>query len=142
VENQTIIDKDPAELPQINTVLVVDDDDNWCYVTELLLQDCGVGKQIITAKNGLEAIKRLQAIATSAEKLPELIFLDIKMPVMDGFEFLDEVTKSASLDLSHTRIFMYTSSFLPKDKERASQYPVAGFLTKPLTEEVLRDILG
>lgn len=142
MEQQSTTDQDPAARAPINTVLVVDDDENWCFVTKLLLQDCGVGKQIKTAKNGLDAINQLRAVASGAEKMPELIFLDIKMPVMDGFEFLDEVAKLPALDLSHTRIYMYTSSFLPKDKERASGYPVAGFITKPLTEEALRDILS
>jgi CheY-like chemotaxis protein len=130
------------EIPQIATVLVVDDDPNWCYVTRLLLEDEGVGQQILTAPNGLEALKKLQTMAANGENLPELIFLDIKMPVMDGFEFLEEIAKAPALNLTRTRIFIYTSSFLPKDKERARQYPVSGFITKPLTEEKLRDIPG
>ncbi len=142
MEQHSITDKDPAELPQIDTVLVVDDDENWCYVIKIILEDCGVGKQILTAKNGLEAIKQLQIVAAGGEKMPELIFLDIKMPVMDGFEFLDEITKSSELNLIYTKIYVCTSSFLPRDRERASQYsPVAGFITKPLTEEIIRDIL-
>ena len=128
-------------MPQIETVLVIDDDDNFCFLTRLLLQDAGVGKRVITASNGLEAIKKLRAMAAGGEKLPELIFLDIKMPVMDGFEFLDQLTKSPELPLHDTRIFMSTSSFLPRDKEKASHYPIAGFITKPLTEEALIDIL-
>jgi CheY-like chemotaxis protein len=110
-------------------------------VTKLLLEDEGVGNQILSAHNGLEALKKIQTMAASGEKLPELIFLDIKMPVMDGFEFLDQLALLPEIDLSQTRIFMYTSSFLAKDKERAKQYPVSGFITKPLTEEKLRDIL-
>ncbi len=121
--------------------MVIDDDDNFCFLTRLLLQDAGVGKRVVTAGNGLEAMKKLRAMAAAGEKLPELIFLDIKMPVMDGFEFLDQLTKSPELPLHDARIFMSTSSFLPRDKERASRYPIAGFLTKPLTEESLHDIL-
>ncbi|MBD0257262.1 MAG: response regulator [Cytophagales bacterium] len=128
-------------MPQIETVLVIDDDDNFCFLTRLLLQDAGVGKRVITAGNGLEAIKKLRDMAAAGEKLPELIFLDIKMPVMDGFEFLDQLAGSPELSLHDTRIFMSTSSFLPRDKERASHYPIAGFLTKPLTEESLDKVL-
>ena len=140
--NQPATDKNAQALPQIDTVLVVDDDENWCYVTKLLLQDAGVGNRTLTAKNGMEALLALQALAARGEKLPELVFLDIKMPVMDGFEFLEELTKSAALDLSQTRIFMVTSSFLPKDRDRAARYPIAGFITKPLTEETIKDLLG
>jgi CheY-like chemotaxis protein len=129
------------KMQQINTVLVVDDDADWCFLAKIILKKAGVGKQIITAQNGLEGIKTLQAIVISGQRLPELIFLDIKMPVMDGFEFLEQTTKSADLDLSRTRIFVCSSSFHPKDKERANLYPVAGFISKPLTQEILKGIL-
>lgn len=128
-------------MPQINAILVVDDDDNICFLTRVLLKDAGFNKRVITAPNGLEALRTLQAMASGSEKLPELILLDIKMPVMDGFEFLEQLAKAAELDLGQTRIFISTSSILTRDKQRAGLYPVAGFLTKPLTEETLRDIL-
>ncbi|MGV3589679.1 MAG: response regulator [Adhaeribacter sp.] len=126
----------------VNTVLIVDDEDNWCFVIKRILQKAGVGKQIFTANNGLQALETLKAIAATEEKLPELIFLDLKMPVMDGFEFLEEATQLAELNLSQTRIFILTSSFLPKDKERANGYPISGFISKPLTQEILTDILS
>lgn len=128
-------------MPQIDKVLVVDDDDNWCFVTKILLEDSGVGKQILTAQNGEEAINLLKAIAANEESMPELIILDIKMPVMDGFEFLDEVVNSEEFDLAQTKIFLSSSSSHIKDKEKAKEYPIAGFVKKPLTEEFLREIL-
>lgn len=142
MESQSSLDKNPPGWPQINTVLVVDDDDNWCYLSKILLQKTGIGKQIITANNGLQALKKLQGLVETGEQLPDFIFLDIKMPVMDGFEFLDEVKKSPELNLSHTKIFLSTSSFLNKDKEKAKFYPIAGFITKPLTEEILKSIVS
>ena len=142
MEQQGSTDKATQERQAINTVLVVDDDDNWCYLSKRILQKAGIGKEVITAHNGLEAITRLRTLAAAGKKLPDLVFLDIKMLVMDGFEFLDEIVKSTELDLSKTRIFMCSSSFHHKDRERANQYPVAGFITKPLTQEVLNNILN
>jgi CheY-like chemotaxis protein len=135
------MNKDAEKLQQIDTVLVVDDDDNWCYLSKRILQKAGVGKQILTAHNGLEGIKKLQTLTARGEKLPELIFLDIKMPVMDGFEFLEELAHSADLNISHTKIFICSSSYHVQDRERANQYPVAGFITKPLTPDILKNIL-
>lgn len=129
-------------MPQIDKVLVVDDDDNWCFVTKILLEDSGVGKQILTASNGEEAIEQLNAIVANGENMPELIILDIKMPVMDGFEFLDEVVNSAKWNLTQTKIFLSSSSSHIKDKEKAKDYPIAGFVKKPLSEEFLRDVLS
>jgi CheY-like chemotaxis protein len=131
----------PEKLQQINTVLVIDDDDNWCFISQRVLKKAGVGKQILTASNGLEGIQKLMGINAEGEKLPDLIFLDIKMPVMDGFEFLDELSKSTELDLRHTRIYICTSSFHHQDREKADLFGVAGFITKPLTEDILKEIL-
>lgn len=136
------MDRDTAgAAEQTGTVLVVDDDANWCFISQRVLQKAGFGNQVITAGNGLEALERLRAMAAAGERLPELILLDIRMPVMDGFGFLEELSKAADLDLSRTRVYMCTSSSLPHEKERASRHAVAGFITKPLTQELLRGIL-
>jgi CheY-like chemotaxis protein len=63
------------------------------------------------------------------------------MPVMDGFEVLEEITKWPELDLKQTRIFLCTTSTHFSDKERASHYPIAGYIAKPLTQEILSNIL-
>lgn len=142
MEEKSTKTEGPDTGQQIQTVLVVDDDDNWCFISERLLKKTGVGKEIITANNGQVAFEKLQAMAASGEDMPDLILLDIKMPVMDGFGFLDELTKSKDLDISRTRIFICSSSFLPKDKERATHYPVVeGFIIKPLTQEDLKAIV-
>ena len=141
VEQQSSKDTKSEKWHQLKTILVVDDDDNWCFITKKILQKAGFGKEILTATNGLEAYKMLQTMAADGDSLPDLIFLDIKMPVMDGFAFLDEVTKSADMDLSRTKIYICSSSFLAKDQERAKLYSVSGFITKPLTLEMLNKII-
>lgn len=121
--------------------MVVDDDGDNCFVTKKILQKAGTEK-IITASNGLEALKKLRKISTRGDKLPGLIFLDLNMPIMNGFEFLEEASKSTELDLSQIRIFITTSSVLQKDKEKANNYPIAGFISKPLTPQILGEILS
>lgn len=128
---------------QFKKVLVVDDDDNWIFVSKLILKKAGIGEEVLTARNGLDALTKLKNLgAVSPKNLPDLIFLDIRMPVMDGFEFLEEAIKPHGLDLSHTKIYMCSSSLNPHDQERASLFPVSGFLTKPLTKESLWEALG
>lgn len=138
----TLIENTSKKAPPAYTVLVVDDDDNWCFVTKLFLKRSGQVQQIYTAQNGREALNKLKEMAATGQKLPEAVFLDLKMPVMDGFEFLEEVTKAPDLDLSNTRIFICTSSLHPKDQERAGAYPIAGFIPKPLTQEILNNLLN
>lgn len=128
-------------MQKLETVLLVDDDENWCFIAERLLKKMGACNKIIRANSGLSAITQLRLLAKEGKKMPDLIFLDLKMPVMDGFEFLEEVKKSPELDMSNTRIFVCSSSQHPKDKERAYLYPIAGFISKPLTIDILREIL-
>lgn len=141
MEDQSAARANSAALPTVDTILVVDDDETYRFLVKRILHKSGFCQQIITAHNGSEGLQILQVMAASGGKLPELIFLDIKMPVMNGFEFLEEVFKSKDLYLSQTKIYMCSSSMLLKDKEKAYLYPIAGFLTKPLTSVVLQGIL-
>lgn len=142
VKAQPMQEINPEARRLVNNVLVVDDDDNWCFLTKLILQKANIFKEITIARNGQEALNQIKALAAHGESLPELILLDIKMPVMDGFEFLEAIQICPALNLSRTRIYLSTSSFLQTDKERAQRYPISGFITKPLTEEMLDDILA
>ena len=141
MEDRSTINKKLALKSQIETVLIIDDDADWCFIAKMILQRAGFGKNVITANNGQEGIKTLRTISEKGEKLPDIIFLDIKMPVMDGFEFLEAITKSTGPDLSCTRIYICSSSNHPKDKEKANQYSIAGFIPKPLTVDIIREIL-
>lgn len=123
-------------------IMVVDDDEDYCFVTEMILRNAGVGNQVVIASDGLEALQELQKMTDKGEKLPAIIFLDLKMPVMDGFEFLEAVTTSTQLNLGQTKIFVTTSSVLPKDREKAATYPIAGFVPKPLNKDMLKEILA
>ena len=88
-----------------------------------------------------KALKFLKAAAATPEVLPDIIFLDVKMQVMDGFAFLDEFEKLPDEVKSKVRISMLTSSLLESDRQRAMNYSnVIEFLNKPLTKEKLQNI--
>ncbi|GHA80922.1 response regulator [Pontibacter akesuensis] len=131
----------PDQFPQVESILVIDDDDNWCFVTKRLLIRANACNTILTAQNGLEALRKLEELTAQGENMPDIIFLDIKMPVMDGFGFLSALESNAHLDLSQTKIYICSSSLHPKDKETAARYKVAGFINKPLTKDTLQHIL-
>jgi CheY-like chemotaxis protein len=126
--------KPPFEFLPINKILLVDDDAAANYLSKELLESLHAAKEIEIAENVLRALKMI-----SQEDCPDIVFLDIKMPGLDGFDFLDKLKK---LTLSkNVKIVMLTSSLRPEDKLRAFSYKaVVDYLEKPLTPEKVQMI--
>jgi CheY-like chemotaxis protein len=92
-----------------------------------------------SATEALESIKQLVNILNSS--LPQLILLDINMPVMDGWEFLDEFDQLPQHLLNHCKVIIHTSSIDPRDIEKAKSYPaVIDYITKPLNIQTMSKI--
>lgn len=121
---------------KFKNVLLVDDDYVSNFIADHLLNKFKVCKDITICRNGDEALKYLQ----SAEEFPELIFLDINMPVMDGFEFIDAFQRY-NMDRNKTRIIIYTASYNEKDLQLLQTIGFRDFIIKPLTEEKLQNLL-
>jgi len=123
-------------------VMVVDDSDTDLYVAEHYLKKYFVAADVIFAESAAEGLDYLLQYADSIEKLPSIIFLDIRMPVMDGFEFLDKYEKLPSSVHEHCTIIMLSSSADPRDHERIKKNPfVKKFINKPLNKEKLQELL-
>ncbi|MDQ4142033.1 MAG: response regulator [Bacteroidota bacterium] len=127
-------------MEQLNKVLIVDDDMVARFLVQRILVKRNVSKQILTASNGVEALQVINENCSDGT-CPELILLDIKMPIMDGFEFLEAFQHSTYKNLP-VKIVLLTSSFNPKDVERAKSYPIMAHLIKPLTEANLSTIIA
>lgn len=121
---------------KFNHVLLVDDDYVSNFIADHLLSKLDVCDNVSFCRNGDEALKFLN----ETEDFPELIFLDINMPVMDGFEFI-ETFKDLNLDKNKTRIIIYTASFTTRDVEMLQAIGFSDFIVKPLTEEKLLNLL-
>jgi CheY-like chemotaxis protein len=121
--------------------LLVDDAPTTNYLNLKLLNRLVVSVQVQVASNGQEALAVLTASCSTpnAPACPALIFLDVNMPVMNGFEFLDAYQQLPLAQQNAVVIIMLISSLHPRNVQRADSLPVAGFLTKPLTaEKVIR----
>ena len=135
-----------AEVKPLNLILLVDDDDTTNFVNTRLLANMGIAQEIKSVRNGKEALEFLKESCADIPKpgftCPDLIFLDIKMPVMDGFGFLEQYHAEGLQRLDHIIILMLTSSASFYDLEKLKQYEkVKKHLPKALTEADVRDIL-
>ena len=130
-------------MPALPSIFLVDDDYTTNFLNAKLLQRLDAAEQIFTAFNGREALELLRAhCQPPTPSCPALIFLDINMPVMDGFEFLEAYQHLPPVQQQGQVIVMLTTSVSPRDLERVRPLPVAGFLSKPLTAEKVAQVLA
>lgn len=124
------------------SILLVDDDQTTILLTRLFLESMSLN-EVHASSNGQEAIDFIQESCQDQEQLncPDLVLLDLNMPVMDGFEFLEEFEKMNFRHKEKISVVVVSSSDSKRDRERIQHYNVAGYIVKPLTEEKLRPFL-
>ncbi|AEW00444.1 hypothetical protein A4D02_24250 [Niastella koreensis] len=128
------MNKRPVEFLPINKILLVDDDATANYLSKELLESLQAANEFETAENCLRALELIRQ-----SDCADVIFLDIKMPGIDGFDFLERL-KKLSLE-KKIKVVMLTSSVRPEDKLRAFSYKaVIEYLEKPLTSEKVQMI--
>lgn len=129
-------------MPQLCSVLLVDDDPTTNYLNRKLLAKMGLAPEVLIARNGQEALAAVHAHCQEGSRTcPDLILLDVNMPLMNGFEFLDAYRELPPAQQCSTVVVMLTTSLHPRDVERAHGLPVSGFLSKPLTADKVNEII-
>lgn len=123
-----------------NYVWIIDDDRIYTFTVQKLIEKGQFAQKIDIFQNGQDALDRLQKITFDTAKYPDIILLDINMPIMDGWQFMDEFVKF--VDKSAITLYMVSSSIDPRDKEKAKRYKdIDGFITKPLTIESIKKLM-
>lgn len=127
---------------KFNCLLLVDDRNDCNFMHKMTIDSMNCAKDVEVALNGKEAIDFLKTKVNGFYPKPEIIFLDLNMPVMDGWEFLEEYDKLDEVQKSGIILVMLTTSLSQIDKERAtkSKY-VKEFVTKYLDESKLETII-
>ena len=123
-------------------VMLVDDNDTDNFISQRIIEITEFSQRIVIKNSGKSALEYLESNANNPENLPEIIFLDINMPIVDGFVFLYEFDKFPDQIKNHCKIIILSSSDNSRDIDKiVDNNYVIKFITKPLTEEAL-EVIG
>jgi CheY-like chemotaxis protein len=119
------------------TTCIIDDDKLSIKLMSMLISKNNFCEEIVSFHNPQTALDELKSNATNPSKLPDVILLDLNMPVLDGWQFLDEFTLVSFA--KKIVVFIVSSSIDPCDLEMAKNYPIVkDYIIKPLSSEKLK----
>ncbi|TGM56568.1 response regulator [Leptospira adleri] len=126
---------------KVNCILLIDDNHSDNFVHERVIRKGDFANQVVSKQSGESALKYLLERAATSDPRPDLIFLDINMPGMNGWEFLEEYDKLPKELQGKIVVVMLTTSDNPDDRAKAREFGIlADFKTKPLTDAMLQEI--
>ena len=130
-------------MKKVQLCCIIDDDPIFVYGTKRIIKEVDFAESIIVYTNGQEALDGLTKICVAKEPLPDVIFLDLNMPILNGWEFLNEFKNCQSKRSKSITIYIISSSVDPRDLERVKDYnQVDNYILKPITPDDLAKILG
>ncbi|GAB2692823.1 response regulator [Mucilaginibacter koreensis] len=129
-------------MKSLTNVFVIDDDKTFVFLTKKIIQSAPYAVKIEEFNDGQQAIDYLRQNAGKHDMLPDVIFLDLSMPVMDGWEFINEYQHLQPSIAKDARLYIVSSSISPHDIERSRHLEVvADFIIKPLVKGKFAEIV-
>lgn len=127
-------------MKKLNCILLIDDDESTNRFHEIIIKQSNLTDTIVKAKNGKGALDVLTNPKNSIA--PDLIFLDLNMPVMDGFRFLEKYQETREFENHQPKIVILTTSLIPEEKSNAlANENIYKFLNKPMKKNELLNLI-
>ena len=128
---------------KIESSCIIDDDPIAIYGIKKSMKEIDFCDTVLIYKNGQEAIDGLNSMVKDGIKLPSIILLDLNMPIMDGWEFLDDFLKIPNCNTKQVTIYIISSSIDPRDIIKAKDYSlVSNYILKPIKSVDLVKLLS
>lgn len=127
---------------KLKLILLIDDNEADNFFHKMVIEKSKTAEKVVAINSAIDALKYLKSKQDGDFPHPCLIFLDINMPKMNGWEFLEEYKKLPAEQKAKVMVVMLTTSCSPDAKEKANlNKDVRAFQTKPLTQEVLDNLI-
>lgn len=129
-------------MDKIEKVCVIDDDDIYQYLLKKELKSTNIVDNTVVFSDGAKAMEFMRNAQDSPESLPDVIFLDVNMPIMNGWEFLDAFIQLRPNLSKEIIVLIVSSSFDQRDLEKAAAYSeISDYIVKPVTRTRLISVL-
>jgi len=127
---------------KIQTSCIIDDDPIFIYGTKRIMEEVDFCEDILVFNNGQDALDHFADLTNASKELPSIIFLDLNMPIMSGWEFLEQFTKIENNNEGNVIVYIISSSVDPRDLEKVGNYEIIhNYLLKPFSSKDLENIL-
>jgi len=127
---------------KVKKIMIVDDNEFDCYITSKIINNVDATVDIMEFNSSITAIQYLEEFQSSPEKLPDLIFLDIYMPLLDGFDFIEKFNTFSDFIKSYTRICILSTTVDDLYIHKARVNESILFTSKPISKEFLQSIFN
>ena len=126
---------------RLHKVVLIDDNETTNFLNQRLLNRLGVTEEIVVFTDAAAGVKHLWG-ADAPRTMPELVFVDLRMPGLDGVEFLEQYQQQTTPVRERTKLVVLTTSMMPADRARVAAYAGVDYLVKPLSREKIERLLA
>ena len=127
----------------MNNYLLVDDDPIFLFLHEHMIRIADPSSTIMTMLSSVKAVDYIDNLIQTGQKMPDCILVDLNMPEMNGFAFLEYCSQHMAGPMSNVHVYMVTSSLYESDREKALSFSfIKGFREKPLSKEIVTEMHG